>query len=143
CRGAFGIVRVLELHASGCAAAPADDPGRGRGAPLLRPTSSALRALRVAFRAIPLLGTFVPPRQNNEEGKERPHTMSTVAISTITTVLSVYADEHTTNMRRLADRAMVLADHARHGYQLVSTGIIPGEEGTTIVDTLQKVEAGA
>ncbi|MEV8136223.1 hypothetical protein [Microbacterium aurantiacum] len=67
--------------------------------------------------------------------------MNTVSIVTITTVLSVHADGHTANMRRLADRAMDLADHARHGYQLVSTGIIPGEEGTTIVDTLQKVEA--
>ncbi|WP_343824740.1 hypothetical protein, partial [Microbacterium aurantiacum] len=68
-RGAFGIVRVLELHASGCAAAATDDPGRGRCAPSHRPETLALRALRVAFRAIPLLGTFVPPRQNNEEGK--------------------------------------------------------------------------
>lgn len=67
--------------------------------------------------------------------------MNTVSIVTITTVLSVHADEQPANMRRLSDRAMDLADHARLGYQVAST--VPGEEGTIIVDTLQKVEAGA
>lgn len=69
--------------------------------------------------------------------------MNTVSIVTITTVLSVHADEHPANMRRLTDRAMDLADHARHGYQVASTVTVPGEEGTILIDTLQKAEAGA
>ncbi|GAA0504441.1 hypothetical protein [Microbacterium aurantiacum] len=69
--------------------------------------------------------------------------MNTVSIVTITTGLSVHADEHITNMRRLSDRAVDLADHARHGYQVASTVTVPGEEETILIDILQKVEAGA
>ncbi len=67
--------------------------------------------------------------------------MPSVSISTIHTTLSALADDHDANMRRLAERATDLSEHARHGYQLVSTATVPGNELTTLVDTLQKVEA--